>query len=535
MKINKKYYYNNLLETSSCQAIERIKDSLLLNSESNTRSKYPQENLRVLIKNRDRLNLKKVPLYLLICSVGFVSCKKFVTIDAPTTSVTSGNVFNTDATAIAVLNGLFSKMSGTSATDFDVTTLAFWTGLTGDELALWNGVDNSKQIAYYNNKLMENPISSVGSEFWFAIYRNIFSCNAAIEGLDQAENLTPLVKQQLLGESKFLRAFFYFNLINLFGDVPLALSTDYKVNSGLPRSSKSQVYQQIIVDLIEAKSLLNDKYLQGNAWTRYQIGQEERVRPTKAAARALLARVYLYINNWVDAEHNSTEIINDASLYSLSSLDAVFLRNNSEAIWQLQPVDNYITNTNDGNLFVLPSAGPNSYPGNPVFLSDYQISCFESNDQRKMKWINSVSVNHEIFYYPFKYKENIPDAPLTEYLMMFRLGEQYLIRAEARAQLDNISGAQSDLNAIRNRAGLSDTQANDKTSLLKAILNERQVELFTESGHRWFDLKRTGKVDEVMSIVTPEKGGTWNTNWQLYPIPLGDIQKNSNLRQNQGY
>ncbi len=119
--------------------------------------------------------------------------------------------------------------------------------------------------------------------------------------------------------------------------------------------------------------------------------------------------------------------------------------------------------------------------------------------------------------------------------MMLRLGEQYLIRSEARTQQDNLPGALADLNAIRLRAGLANTEATTKEEILASLLHERQVELFTESGHRWLDLKRTGTIDNIMPLITTEKGGIWQTTDQLYPIPADDIQRNKNLIQNSGY
>ena len=118
---------------------------------------------------------------------------------------------------------------------------------------------------------------------------------------------------------------------------------------------------------------------------------------------------------------------------------------------------------------------------------------------------------------------------------MFRLAEQYLIRAEARAQQNNISGAQADLNAIRTRAGLANVTATTQTGLVTAIYHERQIELFTEFGHRWFDLKRTGQLDAVMGIAAPQKGGTWASYKALIPIPASEISINPHLTQNPGY
>ena len=116
--------------------------------------------------------------------------------------------------------------------------------------------------------------------------------------------------------------------------------------------------------------------------------------------------------------------------------------------------------------------------------------------------------------------------------MILRLGEQYLIRAEARAQQGNVSGAWQDLNTIRMRADLGPSAQPD---ILAAIGHERQIELFTEMGQRWLDLKRTGQVNAVMEVATPLKGGSWNSYQQLYPVAQGDIQDDPQLTQNVGY
>ena len=120
-----------------------------------------------------------------------------------------------------------------------------------------------------------------------------------------------------------------------------------------------------------------------------------------------------------------------------------------------------------------------------------------------------------------------------EFSKIFRLGgEQYLIRAEARAMLGNISGAQADINIVRNRAGLADTSANTAEELKAAILQERRVELFTELGNRWFDLARTGTAADVLSSI---KSG-WRATDLLLPIPEAELLANPNLYlQNPGY
>jgi hypothetical protein len=478
--------------------------------------------------------------------LSLLSCKKIITIDPPYNTVNEQNVYKADVTATAVLTGLYSGMMG-DATGTIFTgngSLSLLTGLSSDELTLYNGVSDNKLIAYYKNALLAtSQYINYGSEFWASgkgLYYNIFVCNAVIEGLNKSNSLTAPVKSQLLGEARFIRAFFYFYLINLYGDVPLTLTTDPAINSVMPRTAQQQVYQQIIDDLLAAENLLSGAFLDGSL-SAY-LGASERVRPTKWAAAALLARVYLYYgnltgdnSNYANAETQATTVIDNTSLFGLPALNSVFLKNSREAIWQIQPVAPG-RNTEDGLTFILPQSGPNSY-SNPVYLSNDLLNSFESGDLRKSEWVSSitpVTVN-TTYYFPYKYKSTIATGSVTEYLMILRLAEQYLIRAEARAQQNNIDDAKIDLNVVRNRAGLLNTTANDKTKLLAAVLHERQVELFTEFGHRWLDLKRTKSVNMLMNVVTPLKGGIWQETDQLYPIPVTDINRNPSLKQNDGY
>jgi len=352
--------------------------------------------------------------------------------------------------------------------------------------------------------------------------------------------LTPSVRQQLLGEAKFMRAYFYFYLVNLYGDVPMPLASDYTLSVSLARTASAQVYSQIIRDLHDAQQLLSTTYTDGSAINPSQ----DRVRPTSWAATAMLARAYLYSGNWTGADSASSVLINNTNLFKLSSLDTVFLRTNlngnvvnREAIWQLQPVTSSPANTFDGLLFNMPPTGPSTGTNFGVYLSSGLVNSFDSGDNRKVHWVGNITVLGTTYYYPHKYKVNSTTIgiPVTEHLMLLRLGEQFLIRAEARAEEGNLSGAQADLDTIRARAGLAPTSVSTQTNLLAAIRHERQVELFAELGHRWFDLKRTGTVNGAMLTAEPAKGGTWNTYEQLYPILIGDIQVDPNLKQNTGY
>jgi starch-binding outer membrane protein, SusD/RagB family len=475
----------------------------------------------------------------LLLVISLISCKKLVEISAPVTSVNGANVYVNDVTASAVLTGLYTNMSKAGSNFTGNGSISLYLGLSADEFTLSNRVSTSDaNYYYYTNSLFALPTGGAGSNFWDPLYQNIFICNSAIEGLNGANLLTPSVKQQLLGEAIFMRAFFYFYLVNIFGDIPLLTTTDYKVNSVASRTSKDKVYQQIIADLKAAQDLLSDHYVDASVINM----TSERTRPSKWAATALLARVFLYIGDWSNAIAEASSIISNTSLFKLTSLSDAFLKNSQEAIWQLQPVNSQ-RNTEDAWVFMIPSSGPDA-SNYPVYLSRSMLQSFEIGDQRAKlgNWVDSTiykinSTTNDTVYFPYKYKSAISNATLTEYLMVFRVAEQYLIRAEAEAQQNNIGVAQSFLNAVRNRSGLSNIAVAEKSSLLTAILHERQVEFFTEWGHRWLDLKRTNNIDPVMTTVTPLKanGMPWKSYQQFYPIPFGDILTDPNLTQNPGY
>jgi len=204
----------------------------------------------------------------------------------------------------------------------------------------------------------------------------------------------------------------------------------------------------------------------------------------------------------------------------------VFLSTSREAIWQLQSIN--LPYTEEGQLFV-PLPG---LPLKPTYLlTDTLLHAFEAGDRRQTHWTKSEILGGQIYSYPFKYKVNTVAATTQEYTTVLRLAECYLIRAEARAQLGQVSEALGDLNTIRSRAGLPLLVMTDQAAVLVAIGHERQVELFAEYGHRWLDLKRTQQVNVVLGS---EKSG-WKPDDALYPLPAQEMQQNPSLVQNPGY
>lgn len=351
---------------------------------------------------------------------------------------------------------------------------------------------------------------------WDEAYTYIYYANSVLEGLANSDQIRENTAKQLTGEAKFIRAFFHFYLVNLFGDIPYISTTDYLANNVVKRDAVALVYEKIIQDLTDAQALLAEDY---------SYSGEERVQPNQFAATALLARTYLYTKDWAKAETEASKVIQNTGTYELEVLNNVFLKNNSEAIWQLMTVDGH-GRTEEASTYI-----PVPTPRYAV-LTDHFVKSFENGDSRRSNWIDSMIYNEVVYYFPFKYKVSKWDDPITEYTTILRLAEQYLIRAEARAQQGNITGAQADLNMIRNRAGLENTTATDQASLLLAIEHERRIELFTEWGHRWFDLIRTGKAGAVLSGFGTKD---WQETDMLYPIPQSEIENNLNITQNPGY
>jgi hypothetical protein len=316
----------------------------------------------------------------------------------------------------------------------------------------------------------------------------------------------------------------------------LVLGSDYLSNNTLARSPQADVYQQMLSDLKQAQSLLGNQYHDAaGAVTR------DRGRPNKAAATALLARVYLYLKDWKNAEAQAESCIADEADYQLVPLSRVFGVNSTEVIWGLVPYKSIFSPylVKDAKQYYIPPGMPPSAV--QAILADSLVAAFEPGDARYSTWVGKDTVPASggspatVYYYAYKYQANGTYTAAQEILSMLRLAEQYLIRAEARAQQNNLSGALADLNAVRNRAGLAASAAVSQADVLAAILHERRVELFVEVGHRFFDLRRTGNLDALMNVLAPLKGGTWAPFKAWWPIPVTDIQNDPHLVQTPGY
>lgn len=447
------------------------------------------------------------------------ACEDFVQIDPPKNELSTPTVFSSDMVATSAIRGMYRSLSSSSFAGGLGSTVSAIQGIAADELT-------SSIAAYadhYNSRVL--PTNSVISANWTSVYYVVYLANCVIEGVSTSDALSPALARFLEGEARFVRAFCYMYLVNLWGDVPLVLSTDYRFNSSISRSPASEVYEQIITDLIEAQTLLPDDYNASNGL---------RTRANRWVATALLARVYLYTEQWEKAEQESTSVIEQTQMFELEpNLNDVFLIDSREAIFQLYPTSLNVNNSREARLF-LPNPFLISLGIPPTHrVANELLEDFEDSDDRRGAWIDSVVLGGIIYRYPHKYKV-LSSPESTEFTVVMRLAEQYLIRAEARARLGKLVGlgsAESDLNTIRARAGLEDTTVEETADVLEAIMQERRVELFSEWGHRWFDLVRTGRADLVLGEI---KEG-WSANDVFAPIPQDELNLNPFLIQNEGY
>jgi hypothetical protein len=460
-------------------------------------------------------------------------CSKLLEVDPPINSITTEELFVSNKQAEWALAGIYSKMiNGAEVSTTALRQIAnnnFAAGLStilgslsADELFVNGGV-TTDFFASQNKLTVLNSEKTFG--IWKSAYKTIYDANAVMEGIAASESpaLSDSVRKQLTAEALVLRAFSFFYLVNFFGDVPLALSAEFQQTASLSRAPVAKVYDQIKSDLLKARSVLTDDF---------KIGNNERVRVNKWFAEALLARVYLYTGEYQLAINSANEVINHTALFGVETdISKVFLPNSKEAIFQLKPTQDEPAIANQTpesrQLHNVPAPGGSYFPN--YMITPELLNAFEANDQRKNVWMVAVPSG----YIPAKYKNGAP----AQYYTVMRMAELHLIRAEATMLLTPAakSIAIEDLNILRRRAGVE--ELNDQLTaeqVIEAIAKERKTELFIEWGHRWFDLKRTGKAEAVLSVI-PNKQ-PWLGNYQLlYPIPQSEILNNSNLIQNPEY
>ncbi len=368
------------------------------------------------------------------------------------------------------------------------------------------------------------PANTLARTLWGNIYTTIYIANFIEENIDGVARVSQAEKDLLLAEAKFCRAYAYFIAAHTFGDVPKVVNTDVQTNRSIARTPKSEILAWVKEDYEAALAVLPERWDPDNATLNKQFA-------TKNAVRAALARYYLYEGNWQSAEEMANTVINNR----LQALDSSYVtvistEFDSESIFELAYANSSsddpgtsttgLNNILVGRREVIPS---NSYVQEIVNVNaGTRRATITFNTSNQQGRDNGWTVT----------KYGTPDQGNNN-ITVFRLAEMYLIRAEARAQQNRItgtSGALADVNTLRRRAKAPLAAFTTQAAALSAIETERLYELSFE-GHRWFDLKRTGRINAVMTVFSPR----WNEKYNLWPIPQTEIQTNRLLVQNTGY
>lgn len=375
------------------------------------------------------------------------------------------------------------------------------------------------------------PQNGLIGDIWEDSYMGIQRANIVlnrINGVDFASNTT---KESRIGEMHFIRGLLYFNLVRIFGDVPLVTEevVNPQENFGQERADVQEIYNLIISDALEAIELLPDRT------------ERNKDRAFKTAAQTLLGRVYLTLGDYQNAKELFSEVVNSGSHGLLQEVEDVFDVDNElnrEIIFAVQfasGLDSNSEGTDAYRLFNPTGRKDNNMTGTKghgVLKSDF-YNLYETKDKRKDVYVGALSSG-------IGYNNKIA-VPTTEVgdaqsdWVVFRYADVILLLAEIENEL-GFTGTVNDtqpgtalgyLNMIRTRAGIGKYSGNtDKSSVFKEIDLQRRKELVWE-GHRWFDLLRQNRALEVLGITEEFR--------LLMPIPSNQIATDGALKQNPGY
>ncbi|WP_455621079.1 RagB/SusD family nutrient uptake outer membrane protein [Parabacteroides sp.] len=369
--------------------------------------------------------------------------------------------------------------------------------------------------------------NTVIADSWEHTYKGIQQCNVVlnrVDGIDMPEADKGLVK----GEMYFLRSLMYFNLVRIFGDVPLVTkeTTDPNEFFGQERTGKSEVYDQIISDLVAAIPLLPEKAA--------QLG-----RASRGAADALLGKIYLTLGQY-DNSLKYLLAVETLGYELLDNPDDIFdveNKGNKEILFDVQFKSGVNGNSEGGNTFQMfsPSGSVSGAKGHNL-PTEEAYNLFEDTDKRKFAYFIVTDAGVLGTGKLKQTSETVADGGSN--IVVLRYADVLLMIAECYAEMGNIEKGNEYLNRIKSRAGISTVNIRAASLLKDEIALERRKELINE-GHRWFDLVRTGKGVEVMNAyfaATPGYGGI-KISEQNYvqPIPQVQIDTDSAIKQNPGY
>ena len=392
------------------------------------------------------------------------------------------------------------------------------------------------------NKYNLNATNIYLAAVWEASYLGISRANIVLDRVPPID-MDSTLNKRILGEASFLRAIFYFNLVRMFGDVPLALeplSPEMNDDELYPfREETSKVYEKIIADLEMASKSLPEYYTSDN-----------KGRATKGAALAMLANVHLHIGNWSLAADFAQQTIN-LGVYQLwpdyADNFKEVNKNGMESVFEVQFYRNDVSQNSQMVISGLPSIQGVFPAGVEIMLpTEDLLNSFEEGDYRyevtffDHYWFDTFEPHIWKYWDQEAYEPDETSESGADFWVM-RYSEVLLILAEALNEANGgpTQEAYDAINQVRERARngqtgvLPDLSGLNQNEFRKAVLTERRHE-FVNEGKRWFDLVRTGHLVEYVKEAKGDKANPQEFN-NLFPIPQRERNNNPNLTQNTGY
>lgn len=483
----------------------------------------------------------KNKIFLLAFSLSLFSCNDFLELN-PKTELSVGDYYKTGEQLTTAVNGAYSSLQESNLYGNWYVFAEIPSDNTRNQLS-GSVTDQDEFDKFYIRTT--NPYLA---NFWNTSYNAINRINTILESIDGV-SMDDSLRERYKLEAKFIRGLMYFNLVRVYGDVSLVLKKiSISESYDILREPKENVYNQIITDLKDAAGL------PASYASDSDIG-----RATSGAAKALLGKVYLTLNNYSEAEKILAEVINSGT-YSLLENTAGSLNidgyanvfdadnhNNKESVFEVQYkkggygegsnfANNFAPENSGTNVISVGSPGGNNIPEMDIYNAyqegdlrrDFSMSLGYHDSRSGGTWVESRYICK---YFDVPYQ----NGDVNNNFPVIRFADVVLMYAEALNQNGKTAEACNYLNKVRRRGfgyqtteiSPVDVHTTDKDVFFLAVEAERRVELAFE-GHRWFDLIRTGRAVEVMTA----KGFKLNSTNILVPIPQKQIDVNPKLQQN---
>lgn len=501
-----------------------------------------------------------------------VSCDDGLLDQVNSNTVSTGTFWGSADDVQLAVNGMYHP----------ITNTFFWGRIVHTGAMLRSDVFNVRPFG--PNTAMSTFQGEAGAarwstEIWQEPFKAIFRANAVLENASATNVPDADQLNGFLGQAYFMRAFSYWYMVNLYGEVPLVTATAKSSDDFFPaKASKADIWNQIIADFTQAESLLPSE------WT----DAADNGRPTSMAATAFIGKSHLYQGNWQDAETAFNKVVNSGNYSLLAAANYMdnfteANENNEESLFELQflgqeafawGVD--IPGTGNMGNFHIDYAPPSKSPDQSHYVNSWVKDLFEANGETIRRdatlcydYTGSTGYGGVDFATDMAEDVTLAGSEGMEAIFsrkyagmeigvrdevdflgtnvgnnwrIIRYADVLLMLAEAQNEQGKTTEAETNVNLVRSRAGVATLSGLDQAAMRQAIIDERVLELSGE-GHRFFDLVRWGLADDYMGATSlhgdhPKSlsGGVFQENKHEYIwIPVSEISANENLTQNPGY